>query len=225
MPRESSNDEITLGVLSAVEADGKISQRALSHELGVALGLANAYLKRCVRKGYIKIQQVPRRRYGYFLTPQGFAEKARLTGEYLSSSLTFFRRARAQMGDIMQACASRGHRRVALVGATELAEIATLTAHDHEVSLVCVLDPTSARQSFCGLPVFAELTDMPLVDAAILTQTADTGGLLEQLRTALGEERVHVPRLVRLDHLNEAARRSRAAKPTSQLKQPVASGE
>ena len=35
--RDSSNDEITLGLLSAVEADGEISQRALSSELGVAL--------------------------------------------------------------------------------------------------------------------------------------------------------------------------------------------
>ena len=68
-------DETLLGVLNVIERDSQTSQRLISSELGVALGLANAYLKRCVRKGLIKISQVPRRRYAYYLTPQGFAEK------------------------------------------------------------------------------------------------------------------------------------------------------
>ena len=44
--------------------------------MGVALGLANSYLKRCIRKGFIKITEAPANRYLYYLTPQGFAEKA-----------------------------------------------------------------------------------------------------------------------------------------------------
>lgn len=211
MPRESSNDEITLGLLAAVEADGKISQRALSNELGVALGLANAYLKRCVRKGYIKIQQVPTRRYGYYLTPQGFAEKARLTGEYLTSSLTFFRRARLQLDEIMASCAARGWTRIALAGATEIAEIATLTAHDHDVTLVCVIDASIDRPRFCGLPVVAGSDALGEVDAVISTETRDTGALIAALKARLGEDRVLMPRLVKLAHINETAKRSRAA--------------
>ncbi len=215
MPRESSNDEITLGLLAAVEADGKISQRALSNELGVALGLANAYLKRCVRKGFIKIQQVPRRRYGYYLTPQGFAEKARLTGEYLTSSLTFFRRARTQLDGIMAACAASGHKRIALAGATEIAEIATLTAHDHDVVLVCVIDGRIGRTRFCGLPVVASLDDIGPIDAVILTETRDNRGLVSGLKMRLGEDRVITPRLVKLAHINETAKKSRAAQGTA----------
>ena len=89
-----------MGVLSAVESDAQVTQRKLSSELGIALGLANLYLKRCVRKGWIKIGQVPMRRYAYYLTPQGFTEKARLTGEYLSWNLEFFRRARRQSTEL-----------------------------------------------------------------------------------------------------------------------------
>jgi DNA-binding MarR family transcriptional regulator len=110
-------DETLLGVLNVVERDSQISQRLISRELGVALGLANAYLKRCVRKGFIKISQVPKRRYAYYLTPQGFAEKARLTGEYLSVSLSFFRTAREQMSELLAGCAADGYHRVALAGA------------------------------------------------------------------------------------------------------------
>ncbi|MFZ9487715.1 MAG: winged helix-turn-helix transcriptional regulator, partial [Alphaproteobacteria bacterium] len=117
-------DEIVLGVLDAVERDHAITQRSVAEELGIALGLANAYLRRCVRKGLVKVQQVPRRRYAYYLTPQGFAEKSRLTAQYLSHSFSFFRRARAHRGADLAALRARGWRRMALYGSGDLAEIA-----------------------------------------------------------------------------------------------------
>ena len=96
-PSESATEtEITLGLLNAVHDNSAVTQRTVARELGIALGLANAYLKRCVKKGLIKVSQVPPNRYAYYLTPQGFAEKSRLTAEYLSYSFTFFRRAREQ---------------------------------------------------------------------------------------------------------------------------------
>ena len=66
-------DDHTLGVLSAVSEEGNLSQRRLALHLGVALGLANSYLKRCVKKGWVKVHQVPGNRYLYYLTPRGFA--------------------------------------------------------------------------------------------------------------------------------------------------------
>ena len=42
-----------LAVLEAIEKDEQITQRSLASALGIALGLANLYLNRLVRKGYI----------------------------------------------------------------------------------------------------------------------------------------------------------------------------
>src|SRR5258708_12623507 len=75
---------IVLGLLEYVGRGGEQSQRRLASELGVALGLANAYLKRCVKKGLVKVRQAPARRYAYYLTPRGFAEKSRLTLQFIS---------------------------------------------------------------------------------------------------------------------------------------------
>jgi len=72
-----------LGLLESVERGGEQSQRRLASELGVALGLVNAYLKRCINKGLVKVSEAPARRYAYYLTPHGFTEKSRLTVEYL----------------------------------------------------------------------------------------------------------------------------------------------
>jgi DNA-binding MarR family transcriptional regulator len=207
----SEDLQITLGVLSAIEADSAISQRTLSNELGVALGLANAYLKRCVRKGYVKITAVPRRRYTYYLTPQGFAEKARLTGEYLTSSLQFFRRARQQIDKLMEDCAARGLRRVALAGASDLAEIATLTAHDHDVTLVGVVDDRLDKERFCGLPVAKRLSELGSVDAVIVTVQSSPAmdKLVQDLTAELGAQRVLVPDLIKTAHIRKGQGRAR----------------
>ena len=193
----ATQDEIMLGVLTAVDRNADTSQRTISRDLDIALGLANAYLKRCMRKGWIRIQQVPRRRYLYYLTPQGFAEKTRLTGQYLTSSFTFFRRAREQVSDLMAECAERNWNRIAFAGVSELAEVGTICAHDFEVEIVGVVDEERAGGAFCGLPVFENLLACGPVDAVIVTSLEDTAETFERMAQALGHERVFAPPLVR----------------------------
>ena len=68
---------LTLEILEKIEKDDNLTQRHLADSLGVALGLANSYMKRCVRKGLVKVHQAPANRFLYCLTPKGFAEKSR----------------------------------------------------------------------------------------------------------------------------------------------------
>ncbi|MEK7714504.1 MAG: winged helix-turn-helix domain-containing protein, partial [candidate division NC10 bacterium] len=53
--------ERDLEILIAIGEDRPLTQRALAQRLGVALGLANLYLKRLARKGLIKITEFPRK--------------------------------------------------------------------------------------------------------------------------------------------------------------------
>ena len=75
---ELEKTRIMLGLLESVERGQVQSQRRLASDLGVALGLINAYLKRCINKGLVKVSQAPARCYAYYLTPSGFAEKSHL---------------------------------------------------------------------------------------------------------------------------------------------------
>ncbi len=153
--QETGNPGIVLSVLTSIERDSTITQRKLANELGIALGLANAYLRRCVRKGLIKMSQVPLNRYAYYLTPQGFAEKSRLTAEYLAVSLDFFRRSRSDCVALFRQCEALGWRRVALYGAGDLAEIAILSASETAVEVICVIDSRLAGRRSGGLPIVA----------------------------------------------------------------------
>ena len=77
-------------LLEAVEQDSRVTQRSLATQLGIALGLTNIYLKRLVRKGYIKCVNVQSNRITYLITPRGIAEKARLTYEFMDYSLHLY---------------------------------------------------------------------------------------------------------------------------------------
>jgi DNA-binding MarR family transcriptional regulator len=200
----ASEDRILLGVLTAIERDGQTSQRSISSELGVALGLANAYLKRCVRKGLIKIHQVPRRRYVYYLTPRGFTEKARLTGQYLSASFQFFRRSREQVSELLEQCIDRGWTRIAIAGLSDLAEIAILCAQDRGLKLVAIIDPSQSLPSFRGIPAAKSIASAGKIDAVILTDLARPDALLRQLESEISPERILAPALLRLRPRSES---------------------
>src|SRR5262245_2839606 len=196
---ESENARIVLGLLESVERDGAQSQRKLASDLGIALGLVNAYLKRCVKKGLLKIGQAPPRRYAYYLTPHGFAEKSRLTVEYLSSSFSFFRRAREDCSSVLKVAHARGWTRIALIGVSDLAEIATICALELGITIVAIVDAQARRDRFVGTPVVPSLDAVPGgFEALVITDLASTRETMTAALTALEAERVFVPALLGL---------------------------
>jgi DNA-binding MarR family transcriptional regulator len=176
--RNAGNPEILRRLLSSIERDSAITQRKLAGHLGIALGLTNAYLRRCVRKGLVKMAHVPLNRYGYYLTPQGVAEKSRLTAHYLAASFNFFRQARGECAALLAQCAARGWRRVALCGTGELAEIMVLSTGDTGMTVVCIIDENKAGLRLAGLPIVADLAAARLaagadgIDGVIVTDTS-----------------------------------------------------
>ena len=191
---EIEKSRIVLGLLESVERDGGASQRRLAAELGIALGLVNAYLKRCMKKGWVKVTEAPARRYAYYLTPHGFAEKSRLTVEYLSYSFSFFREARADCAEALVAARAAGCSRLVLAGASDLAEIATICALDAAVEIVGVVDADAKGERFLGLPVIGSFADAAgRCDGVLLTDLKNSTETLALAVGQFGRERVFVP--------------------------------
>lgn len=188
-----NESEIVLGMLNAVEKNSTVTQRTVAKELGIALGLANSYLKRCVKKGWIKVQQVPANRYAYYLTPKGFAEKGRLTGEYLTQGFHFFRLARTQCAEIYRACGFRGWNNVVLHGLTDLAEVAVLCADDSPVNIAAIIDPDTYRKEFAGIPVVTAYEQVGSVDAIIITDLGDPQASFDSLKQKFPRDRILAP--------------------------------
>ena len=126
--REQTEQKVMVHLLTEIEGNPSFTQRGLASELGIALGLMNQYLKRCVTKGWVRACQISPRRISYFLTPEGFKEKSHMVKDYLARSMTFFRDARTQCEEAFESCRIHGWMYVALVGEGDLADIAKLVA-------------------------------------------------------------------------------------------------
>jgi DNA-binding MarR family transcriptional regulator len=194
---ESRNETgIILGVLTAVEGNASVSQRTVAKELGIALGLANAYVKRCVKKGLIKAQQIPANRIAYYLTPQGFAEKSRLTAEYLSQGLQFFRIAREDMNAVYADAVRASHQRVMLYGLTELTEIAVLSARDYALTITAIFDDSTPRTVYHGIPVIRALPDPREFDVIVITDLGGAQKGFETVSRVVPSERILLPAIL-----------------------------
>jgi DNA-binding MarR family transcriptional regulator len=197
--KSDRKEQLVLELLDAVGKKSDLNQRHLAGEMGVALGLANSYLKRCIRKGWIKITSAPANRYLYYLTPKGFGEKSRLTGKYLSYSLQFYRKAGESCLRLFVQCQANGWRRVVLCGKSDLAEIAALRAHEMEIEIVGVYDPQAETHRLAGRPVWTDFKEIPAFDACMLTDLSAPSQAFEQLRKVVEPGRILVPDILPLD--------------------------
>ena len=194
MPDLPEHPQLVLDLLQSIERDGQRSQRDRASEFNVALGLVNAYLKYCIKKGFIKVRKVPARRYLYLLTAQGFAEKSRLSLELVSKSLLSFRQARRDFDGAFAAFSAAGITRVALVGRSELAEIALICALDNSIHPVALVD--AAGSSLANIPAARHLADVENLEAAVITDLSDPQRTYEEAADILGAARVIAPAIL-----------------------------
>lgn len=169
-------EQLTLKLLKSVEERSDLSQRRLASELGIALGLVNAYINRCTRKGLIRIRGKSPRRYLYFLTPKGFAEKARLSTHYLARSLEFYRLSSEEFRSLFRRFDHNKRTRIALYGISDLAEIVILVAGTEEhIEITAIYDQESDQSTFHQVPVLSDFSDHPKSDLIMVTDLEDPG--------------------------------------------------
>ena len=73
-------------ILNIVNEDPNASQRKIAKESGISLGMVNSLMKKCVSKGFIKVENITPRTVKYILTPKGMNEKARKTLSFIKRS-------------------------------------------------------------------------------------------------------------------------------------------
>jgi len=188
--------ERELEILTAIAEGDSTTQRALAARLGVALGLTNLYLKRLVKKGYVKVAGFPtkpaaRKRLRYLLTARGIAEKSRLTYDHMVYGLNLYRRARQTLRESLSQLPRAGMKRVALYGTGEAAELAYLTLKEFALEPVGVY-AAQGDGHFLGLPVqaVAALADEPLDAVVIATFERPEPHLAELIRLGVPRPKI-----------------------------------
>ena len=143
----------SLQLLEEIDNNHSPSQRDLAQKLNISLGLVNSFIKRLATKGYVKITTIPRNRVKYILTPKGFAEKSRLTYEFIQYSLHFYKRALRDIEELLNDFQKRGVKKVVFYGANDLAEIAFISLRGTDIKLIGVADDHKQGKDFLGFTV------------------------------------------------------------------------
>ena len=169
-------------ILNELSSGDSLTQRDISSRLGMALGLANSYVKNLISKGFITVKSIPPRRYAYFLTPKGFAEKTRLTYDLLHDYTRIYREARNNLKELFSDLEARGMKKVVFAGADEVAEIAYITLHEMDLELAGVVDDEFAGRKFFGSEVrrTAEISGMTY-DCVVVTSYLKRENIYERL--------------------------------------------
>jgi len=170
-----------------------VSQRSLSRDLGIALGLTNLLIRRLVRRGWVRVIRIKPNRVRYLLTPAGLAEKARMSRNALQDSMRFYTEARDRISqrfdqlstDCQGELEGNGQKRIVFFGAGEVAEIGYICLQGTDLRLVGVVDDKPRKARFF---------DLPVRDAGEL-RARDVGGV--------GFERLVVMSFGRLEEIRE----------------------
>ena len=136
-----------LGLLESVGQDGTRSQRSLAGEIGIALGLVNAYMKRCVKKGLVKVHAAPARRYSY-LTPKVSPRSRGSPSNIYRIPYRFFGMHDPIVWTLSSRRSNGGWRRILLVGLSDLAEISTICAFESGATILGVVGDQAERTRF-----------------------------------------------------------------------------
>ncbi|MDD5598420.1 MAG: winged helix-turn-helix transcriptional regulator [Victivallaceae bacterium] len=127
-------------ILKHVESTPLLTNRILARKLGCSVKLAHELLRKMVDRGCLHVKKVHSRRWDYFLTPEGISEKIRLTYEFLQFSLEFYKDARKKSSQLCRHLAESGVKRVAIIGAGDLAEVVYLGIKEWNLELTDVFD-------------------------------------------------------------------------------------
>ncbi|QXM06685.1 winged helix-turn-helix transcriptional regulator [Crassaminicella indica] len=126
--------ENEMNILEILSGDSNISQRDIAKKTNMSLGMVNTLIKKCVKKGLIKIENLNARSVRYILTPKGIEEKAKKTLEYVSKSYRAILLINSYIKEVTQEQIKK-RKKIIVVGSNdEMKEIIVHTLNDMGVS-------------------------------------------------------------------------------------------
>jgi DNA-binding MarR family transcriptional regulator len=146
-----------LVLLEQIETNPDVTQASLADQLGVAVGTVNWHLKRLISKGYIKVKRAQRRKLRYIITPEGIAFRARLTVNYIETSMRLYRRIRQHVSELLVAARQAGYDQVRIDGDGDIGDICRLTCL--EMGIRVTDDSEAPVLAVHGTHVFLQIED------------------------------------------------------------------
>jgi len=154
-----------LEILERLEGNGHLTQRDLSKEVGIALGLVNHLLKKMVKKGWIKIKNIDSKKIRYLITPEGAREKTQLLYDRVESTIHFYIEAKKVIKD--KVMKEEGVTSVSIYRINHIAEVLFIVLKELGLELDYVVDDKRSGKEWFGYTV-VNMEDFSACGADIL---------------------------------------------------------
>ena len=106
------------------------NQRDLSRRMELSLGMVNLLLRRLISKGYIRINQLDKRKVEYLLTPTGISEKMRKSVRYTLKTIQSIGVIKSGIKDILSPVVKRGESKFVLLGESDFAVLVEMVLRE-----------------------------------------------------------------------------------------------
>jgi len=142
-----------LEILEKIENNGHLTQRDLSKEVGIALGLVNHLLRKMVKKGWIKIKNIDAKRIRYLITPEGAREKSSLLYKRVESTIHFYLEAKRVIKDKVIHLKNEGIKDVSIYGINHISEVLFIVLKELGLELAYVVDDNRGGDVWFGYTI------------------------------------------------------------------------
>jgi DNA-binding MarR family transcriptional regulator len=184
-----------LELLQELEKNPIISQRELSNKFGIALGVTNACLKRMVRRGWIRITGFNHHKIGYYLTPKGFAEKAKLTLHMVSWTVKHYSTLKEIIAKKILEMQKAGIKRVVFYGISDEMEVAYVTLQGANMRLLGIVEDEEKiiQKEMFGFEL-KNVSQMESLkpDAVLITSLSDQDERMETLKRYIDGQQIRI---------------------------------
>ncbi len=154
MREKSGNLDIReLEILERLENNGHLTQRDLSREVGIALGLVNHLLRKMVKKGWIKIKNIDAKRMRYLITPEGAREKSSLLYKRVEGTIHFYLEAKRVIKEKVIHLKNEGIEDVSIYGINHISEVLFIVLKELGLELDSVVDEKKEGKEWFGYKV------------------------------------------------------------------------
>jgi predicted transcriptional regulator len=139
-----------LNTLLEIKKNPSTTQRLLSRNLNISLGLTNSILKNLISRGLLKAKKDTGRKLLYIITPKGMANVSRLMYNRFQETLHYYHYTKDLITAYLMKLYQQGEKTVNIYGTGQLAEITYYAGISTPLKLNAIITNDPSKKKFLG---------------------------------------------------------------------------
>lgn len=139
-----------LNTLLEIKKNPSTTQRLLSRNLHISLGLTNAIIKNLILRGWLKAKKDTGRKLLYIITPKGMANVSRLMYSRFQETLHYYHYTKDLLTAYLMKLYQQGEKTINIYGTGQLAEITYYAGISTPLKLNAIITDDPSKEKFLG---------------------------------------------------------------------------